>query len=129
MEVRLASKIRKIINNTKLYTATEEETVDDQFDSNKIMKWIDSKINNTVATMLLYDNSIFSSQYVEYEISKSIERGNKIFVITQNNKNIAEIKENIKNKFKLDESKYDLINFDSIHNQNDMESILNQHLN
>lgn len=126
---KFATKIRKIINNTKLYTATEEETVDDQFDSNKIMKWIDSKINNTVATMLLYDNSIFSSQYVEYEISKSIERGNKIFVITQNNKNIAEIKENIKNKFKLDESKYDLINFDSIHNQNDMESILNQHLN
>ena len=46
-----------------------------------------------------------------------------------NNVNITDYYWGLKNKFKLDESKYDLINFVSIHNQNDMESILNQHLN
>lgn len=125
---KFANEVRNIINDTKSYVATEEETVDDRFNKDKIISWINSKIDQTIATILLYDDSVFNSQYVEYEIKMSIERGNKIIVITQDDKNYNEIKENIKNNFKLKEFDYKLIKYSSINNSQNMEKILKHYI-
>ena len=90
----LAREIRKSINNTHSYVATEEEQIEDRLNKNKIQGWIDDKLENTVATVLIYDKEIYYSQYIEYEILMSLERKNILIIIVPNKDN----KNNIKNE-------------------------------
>lgn len=78
----LANKFRRIINETKKYVATEEEEAYNKTSRQGVFKWIDQKIENTVATVLIFDESILDSVYVEYELEKSVERNNRIVIIT-----------------------------------------------
>ncbi len=78
----LADKFRKIINGTQKYVATEEEEAYNKTSKQGVFNWIDQKIENTVATVLIFDESIFDSVYVEYELEKSVKRNNRIVIIT-----------------------------------------------
>lgn len=96
----LASKIRKLINETNFFEATEEEKVEDRTETDKIQKWINRKIQDTVATVLIYDEKIFNSNYVSYEISESITRNNKILMIVPDDSDKEQISQKILSNFK-----------------------------
>lgn len=40
------------------------------------------KLEDTTATILIYDNKIFESKYVKFELEESIKRNNKLIVFT-----------------------------------------------
>lgn len=77
---KYAEKIRKYINQTSKYITYEEETVRKDSSPCEIKEWIYKKLEDTVATILIYDENIFRSKYVKFEIEESIKRNNKIIV-------------------------------------------------
>lgn len=98
----LAAKIRNLINETNFFEATEEEKIENRTETDKIQKWINKKIQDTVATILIYDEKIFNSNYVSYEISKSIKRNNKIIMIIPDNSDKIQTTKNISSRFECD---------------------------
>lgn len=77
-----ADKIRNCINTTSRYITYEEEPIHKNSSEDDIKKWIMKKLEDTTATILIYDNKIFESKYVKFELEESIKRNNKLIVFT-----------------------------------------------
>ncbi len=95
----MAKKIREAINDTNCFLATEEEKIEDRENNKKIQNWIDKKIQGTVATVLIYDDEIFNSDYIKYEILESLKRLNKLLIVIPNDGNKRTIMDNLIKKF------------------------------
>lgn len=119
----LAEKYRNLINQTKPYTATEEEKIDRSTSESEIYKWIEQKISNTIATVLIYDDSIFESKYVEYEIKLSVERNNNIIVIVTNH-DVSKVKSLLTEKFSLSDFNLTFYEDISINSEKDILKVL-----
>ncbi len=124
---KIAEKYRQLINKTGKYIATEEEVVRDRTNQTEIYNWIDKKINGTVATVLIYDKSIFESKYVDYEIKASLERQNIIIVISVEDC-IAKTEKKLRKKYPLLESSKVFYKADSEIKMEDILCILNENV-
>lgn len=122
---KIAEKYRDMINKTGEFVATEEEQIHDNISQAEIYNWIDKKIDGTVATILIYDKSIFESKYVDYEIKTSIERQNIIIVISLED-NITKTKRVLKKKYPLLKSSKVFYKKDKEINAMDILCLINQ---
>lgn len=124
-----AQEIRTIINNTETYVAIEEEPVEDKNNAEKIRAWIDEKLADTVATILIYDEKIYTSNYVEYEITKSIDKANSLIIIIPNECNKDNIMDSFKLKFSVIGSKVEAFYLNEFKLSNNVERILDSIIN
>ena len=123
-----ADRIRKYINEMEEFIATEEEKVHKNASSEIIINWIKEKMNDSVATILIYDDNTFNSKYVNYEIEQSIERHNKIIVLSLD-KDLEKAKQNIKSKKLIDYENWRVYDFNKISSCSDMIKILKDSIN
>lgn len=100
---QVASEMRTLIDATGRYIATEEEEAKPQSGNKMVFEWIDQKLINTFATLLIFDASIFDSQFVAYEIFASQKRNNTIVVICKK-EDLESSREVLKKKYQLDDS-------------------------
>lgn len=74
----IARKVINILNNSKKYIAIKEEHKSKEKD---IREWIDDKIKNTEATIILFNKEITKSEWAKYEFRRSIENGNLLIYL------------------------------------------------
>lgn len=75
---KYAKLISNIINQeTNMSVAEEFKKVS----SKETRKWIDSKIENTQVTLLLLNENIICSKWIDYEINSSINNGNAFVLV------------------------------------------------
>ena len=118
-----ADRIRELINKSKVYLATEKEPIRSSFDRDSILKWIDKKMSDTFATLLIYHPSVFESEFVEYEIRSSQNRKNVLVVLCAA-EYIADCKEQLKNRYGLTEKDILFDDMSRVTRAEDMERLL-----
>lgn len=122
-----ASIVRNYINETGIYVATEEEKVHSNASPEVIMNWIKEKLNNTVATVLIYDDKIFESKYVKYELEQSIKRNNSIIVLSLSD-DLEKTIETINNSNMIDCNSLKFFKFSDISSKTDISRILQDNI-
>lgn len=80
----IAKRIRNMLQAKENYVVNDEETVQPKT-SDIIKDWINDKLQNTDITILVWTNNTFKSEFVRYEIAKSIERHNAFVILTSGN--------------------------------------------
>lgn len=118
-----ADRIRELINKSKAYLATEKEPIRSSFDRDSILKWIDKKMSDTFATLLIYHPSVFESEFVEYEIRSSQKRKNVLAVLCATEYN-ADCKEQLKNHYGLTEKDILFYDMSRVTSAEEMERLL-----
>lgn len=69
----IARKVIKLLNESEKYIASVEEEKSKEKD---IQEWIDQKIEDTEATIILFNKEITKSRWAQYELRRSIENDN-----------------------------------------------------
>lgn len=77
----IARKVIKLLNVSEKYIASEEEAKNKDKD---IKEWIDQKIEDTEATIILFNKEITESKWARYELDKSIENDNVLIYLVNN---------------------------------------------
>lgn len=77
----IAKRIRNVLRDKENYVVNDEETIQ-QKNSDIIKDWINEKLQGTDTTVLVWTDNIFKSEFVHYEIAKSIERHNAFVILT-----------------------------------------------
>ena len=77
----IAKRIRNVLRDKDNYVVNDEETIQ-QKNSDIIKDWINEKLQGTDTTVLVWTDNIFKSEFVHYEIAKSIERHNAFVILT-----------------------------------------------
>lgn len=96
-----AKRLRTLIDKTERYIATEEEKEKPLTNVKEIFDWINEKLENTFATILVYDTLIFESRYVDYEIVTSVKRNNAIIVVCKRG-NLEQARHEMSKRYQLD---------------------------
>lgn len=76
----IAKRVRNVLQDKENYVVNDEETIQPQ-DSDTIRDWINDKLQNTDITVLVWTNNMFKSEFVRYEVAKSIERHNAFVIL------------------------------------------------
>ena len=114
-----ADLIRDIINSSNEYTTTEKECLK-LTDKKTIYKWIDKKIYDTIATVLIYDKQLVKSEYIKYELNLSFKKKNALIIVTPdkvNNKDIANLFDNLNLKNEYSEKYSSILKIDDVHDK------------
>lgn len=77
---QIAKNVRELLRQKENYFANDEETVHTKNQAS-IKAWIDDKLNDTDTTVLIWTKNISKSEFVKYEIRKSIERRNAFVIL------------------------------------------------
>lgn len=118
-----AERLRKLIDQTGIYTASEEEKVSNPENPIAIFSWIDQKLQDTFATILIYETSIFGSRYIEYEIHSSLKRKNAIVVVLPD-QDLNDAKQEIKDKLLLESKDVYFCTTSELESEQDMLKLL-----
>lgn len=101
----IARKVKNILNESNKYIVSEEEEKNQEQD---IRQWIDEKIKNTEATIILFNQEIIESKWAKYELQRSIENKNLlIYVVNKSKEQLFEnYKQSRQNSFRGVKVKY-----------------------
>lgn len=78
--IEVAREVIRILNDSKRYTASEEEQKNKEED---IKDWINNKIEGTEATIILFNKELTESEWAKYELERSVDNGNLLIYLSR----------------------------------------------